>query len=947
MYKKVFPVVILLGLIACKTTKSPDATTHKNETIIQNISEQLIPNNPNVVTGTLSNGLKYYIQNNGKPANKVELRLIVNAGSILEDDDQQGLAHFMEHMCFNGTKNFEKNELVDYLQGIGVKFGAHLNAYTGFDETVYILPIPSDDPEILEKGFQILADWAFHALLTDEEINKERGVVLEEYRTRLGANERMMKNYLPKLLYNSKYSERLPIGKKEIIENFKPDVLRRFYKDWYRPDLMAVIAVGDIDVAVLEAKIKKHFGKQPKVENPRKREVFLITNHDETLVSIESDKEASFNQVQLMYFNDSNTPTPEVTTKDARKSIIQNLFSTMINNRLGELRNSKNPPFIYGFSFNGGTYARNKEAYQSMAMVAGTDHLTALRALVEENERVKRFGFQKGEFERAKTAILASLEKQFLNKDKMESKVLVAPLLSNFLEEESFQSIEWSHNFVKEQLPTIQLEEINALIKTYIKDTNRFVLLTGKEKTTTEKEVLALLEEVKTSTTIKPYQDEAVKESLFATLPKAGSIVNETNNDKLNIKTITLSNGAKVSYKKTDFRNDQILFKCQSYGGTSIISTEDYLASHLAINAVTEGGIAGLDKNALNKFLTGKIVKVNPLISNSNEGMRGSSTPKDLETLFQLIHLNFTAVNKDEEAFQSHATKQKGFLRNLLANPNYYFSNEFNKFQYGKSPRFTGFPTPEDYDKTNYNLAYKIYQERFANAGDFNFYFVGNFDESQLKKYAELYIASLPSTKERENFKDLGFRAIKGSHTKTFYKGNDPKSMVNIIYRGEAPYNDKDALAIKTIGEILSIKMVEKLREEISGVYSPRVSARMTDGIYDMHTLNVSFSCAPENSEMLKTIAMKEVANLIEKGPSEKDVNKAKEAFLLNRKEQIKKNSFWLSKIAKADFNKKDINGVLNYEDAVNNITAKQIQNTAKKYFNNGAVVGILMPEKK
>ncbi len=947
MFKKILPLALILGAIACKTSQKTEVAPALKEKITETTTTQSIPNDPSVKKGVLSNGLTYYIQNNGKPADKVELRLVINAGSILEDDDQQGLAHFMEHMCFNGTKNFKKNELVDYLQSIGVKFGAHLNAYTGFDKTVYILPIPSDDAEKLEKGFQILEDWAFNALLTDEEINNERGVIMEEYRTGLGANKRMMKNYLPKIMYKSKYADRLPIGKKEIIENFKPEAIRRFYKDWYRPDLMAVIAVGDVDVAMLEDKIKAHFEKQPKAENPRKRESFHITNHDETFVAIESDKEATFNQVQLMYMADGNNPTPEKTINDARNSLVESLFATMINNRLGELRNSKKPPFVYGFSSYGGTFARSKEAYQSMAMAAGPNHLTALKALAEENERVKRYGFQNGEFNRAKTSILARYEKAFLNQGKTESRRLVQPLIDNFLTGESYQNDEWAYHFSQQQLPTISLAEVNVLIKKYLKETNRMIILTGKEKTTTEKEVLDLLESVKTNTSIKPYEDATIQESLFTTLPKKGTIVKETSNEKLGIKTITLSNGAKVTYKKTDFKNDEILFDTQSYGGTSLLNNKDFISTHLAINAITEGGIAGLNKNDLKKFLTGKMVSLRPRVSNSYEGMNGSSTPKDLETLFQLIHLNFTSVNKDPESFQSHVIKQKGFLGNLLANPNYYFMDAFGKFKNPNNPRHTGFPTPEAYDNTNYELAYKIYNERFANAADFDFYFVGNFDENKLKEFTKQYIASLPANDKKENFKDLGYRQISGNHTKIFNKGNDPKSKVSIIYRGEASYNDKDALAIKTIGEILSIKMIEKLREEAQGVYSPRVGARMNKDIYDTYSLNISFGCGPENAEKLKTIAMQEVTNLINNGPSEKDLNKAKEGYLVARKEQLMKNKFWLSRITEADFNKTDINNILNFEKSVNSMTTKQIQNAAKKYFSNGAIIGMLMPEKQ
>ncbi|MFD0964036.1 M16 family metallopeptidase [Pseudofulvibacter geojedonensis] len=949
MTKKILSLAALAAIMACKSSQTTEApitpkTPEAPAVVEASAKEELIPSDPSVVQGTLSNGMKYYLKNNGKPADKVELRLVVNAGSILEDDDQQGLAHFMEHMNFNGTKNFKKNELVDYLQGIGVKFGAHLNAYTGFDETVYILPIPSDDPEKLEKGFQIIEDWAFNALLTDEEINKERGVVLEELRTRLDAENRMMQNYLPKVLYKSKYSKRLPIGKKEILENFHPDAIRRFHKDWYRPELMSVIAVGDVDIATLEAKVKSHFGSYPASKNPRKREVFSTQNHDETFIAIEADKEATFNQIQLMY-KAVGTAKPEVTLADARHSLVDGLFSQMINNRLGELRNSANPPFVYGYSFYGGTWVRNKEAYQSIAMATEGKQLEALKALVEENERVKRFGFQKGELARAKTAMMAQLDKMYENRDKQESKRLIQPYIDNFLEGEAMPSVEWAVNFSKKEIPTITLEDVNGLIEGYLSDKNRVVIIKGKEKTVTKQQVTDLLNSVKTDTSIKAYQDETVQESLFTALPTKGSITKETKNEKLGITTLTLSNGATVKYKKTDFKNDEIVFQAQSYGGTSLISDKDYLAANLALRGVTEAGIAGLNKNDLKKFLTGKIANVRPYVSSLSEKMTGSSTPKDLETLFQLIHLNFTAINKDQEAFNSYTTKQKGFMGNLLANPQYFFMNEMSKFRYGKSPRFTGFPTVEDYDKTNYELAYKIFKERFANAGDFSFYFVGNIDEAKLKEYSELYLASLPANNSREEYKDLGFRPLSGKHEKLVNKGNDPKSQVSIIYTGETKYDAYEALYFKALSEILGIKMTEKLREEAAGVYSPRVRGSITESAYDSFNLTISFGCGPENVNSLKAIANQEVANIIANGPTEKDLNKAKEAFLLARKEGLEKNKFWLQKIADSDFDKKDINKIFEYNDAVNKLTTKDIQNVAKKYLSKGAITGILMPE--
>ncbi len=911
------------------------------------INTGLIPTDPNIRTGKLANGLTYYIRNNGKPADKVVLRLAVNAGSILEDDDQQGLAHFMEHMNFNGTKNFKKNELVDYLQSIGVKFGAHLNAYTSFDETVYILPIPSDNEEKLEKGFQIIEDWAFNTLLTDEEIDKERGVVLEEYRLGLGADKRMLGNYLPKIMHNSKYADRLPIGKKEILENFSYDAIRRFRKDWYRPDLMAVVAVGDVDLDKLEAKIKEHFGKQPAVVNPRERKVFEVPTHKETLVAVETDKEATFNRVQLLY-KDYELPKADITIDEYKKSMVKGLFSQMINNRLDELRNSEKPPFVYGFSFHGGTWARSKNAYQSFAMTSPTGQLEALKVLLEENERVKRYGFQKGEFERAKKDIMARMEKSYQNKDKTESRNFVGEYVRNFLEQEAIPGIEWEYNMYKKELGTIDLEEVSLLINNYLHKDNRVVVLTGADKEgnpkITEQQVLDVMSAVEKAD-IKPYEDEDLGDALMTDLPKAGAIIKEVKNKALGITTLTLINGATVVYKKTDFKDDEVLMESYSYGGTSLYDTDTYMKTANANQGLSQAGINGFSKINIGKLLSGKIANVNPYIRTNSEGLKGSSTPKDLETLFQLTHLYFTKLNKDDKAFNSFVAKQKAFLANILSNPNFYFQIEMGKFLNKGNKRYVGFPTAEDWDKADYTLAYEKYKERFANAGDFNFYFVGNFDEERLRAYVKQYIASLPSSDSREEFKDHGFRPLSGAHEKIIKKGTEPKSNVRIQFSGETAYNGKDAKLLKSLGEILSIKLIEKLREEEAGVYGVSAQGSMNKFPYGSYSFTISFPCGPENVIKLKDAALAELQSIIDNGPLEKDVSKIKEAQLLEYKENLKKNRYWIRSLKNADYNKKDRSKIIGLTKEIDDINAKDIQDVAKKYLSGGHILAILYPE--
>ena len=787
------------------------------------------------------------------------------------------------------------------------------------------------------------------ALLTDKDIDEERGVVIEEYRTRLGAATRMQQKYLDKIAYRSRYADRLPIGTKENLETFKYESLRRFQKDWYRPDLMAVIAVGDLDVETLEKKIKSHFGELKNPESAKAREEYYSDNHEGTFVAIETDEEASASQVQI-YYKDKGNPEVTKTVKDYRDNMVEGLFTGMINNRLREYSNKPNPPFVFGFSFHGGIIG-NKEAYQSIAQTKETGQLEALKTLLEENERVKRFGFKASELDRAKKDYLARLDRAYKNRDKLESNRIVGGYIQNFLNDRPIPGVEWTFNYAQSELPNVKLNEVNSLIADFLHDDNRLVVLTGPKKEglkkVTEQEVVDLLDAVKKSN-ITDYEDELVRTELMTAKPKKGSITNvDVNNHELlnETVTITLSNGAKVIYKKTDFKNDEILLDAFSYGGTSLYSDEEFLQVTNANGGLTEAGIDGLSRNDISKIMSGKIASVRPFIGTYNEGLRGSASPKDLELMFQMIHLYFTKLDKDDEAFASFISKQKAFLGNLQSNPNTYFSIALGKYLNEGNPRYTGFPSPEDLDKANYDLAYKKYKERFANAGDFNFYFVGNIDQNKLGELAETYIASLPGSPERETYKVPTFRPKSGADELIVKKGTEPKSQVNLIYRGETTYDAKEARAMRALGEILSIKLIEKLREEEGGVYGAGARGSISKIPYGRYNFSISFPCAPENAEKLATVAVAELQKIIDNGPEAGDLDKVKKAQLLSRKDQLEQNRFWLSTIRNTDYNKGDINDVLKFEDNVNALTTQDIHNVAKKYLTKGLLRAMLMPE--
>jgi zinc protease len=909
-----------------------------------------IPVDDQVTIGQLENGLTYYIRPNSKPENKIELRLVVNAGSILETEEQLGLAHFMEHMNFNGTKNFAHNELVDYLQSIGVKFGQHLNAYTSFDETVYILPIPSEDPEIVEKGFDILEDWAFNCLLTPEEIEKERGVVLEELRLGLGADKRMMDRYLPKLMYGSQYAERLPIGKKEVLETFDHSVLEDFYKTWYRPDLMAVVVVGDITVEDAKMKIEDHFGKYENPKDAPVRKNFMVPNHEETFVAIESDPEAAFSRVQLVY-KDKGNAKPNVLIADYREDMVVGLFNTMINNRLDEIANNPNPPYTYGYSYHGSGWARTKEAYQSFSVTSPEKMLDAFETLVVENERVKRHGFTEGELERAKKQILSNYERMVADKDKTESARYTREYVYNFLEGEIIPGIEAEYRAHKILYEGIGIVDVDELIERFIHDDNRVVIFTGPEggdmPVYTEEQILAVFAKVE-SMDIEPYEDEDVAESLMETMPEPGSIAGIEEMPSIGVKKLELSNGATVYYKKTDFKDNEILFRAYSPGGSSLFEMDDYKKTAYAMDGVEEAGMGGFKQNELAKMMADKQASASAYVSSLSEGLRGSSTVKDLETLFQMIYLKMTAINEDEEAYQTYVQKQTAMMNNLLNMPQYWYMIERVKMLQKNNPRFTNpIPGAQDFEGQDYALAHQMFSERFANASDFTFFFVGSFEEDQLQELCVNYLAALPSTGETEEFVHHPYERLTGKNEVVFNKGTDPKSMVDIWYYTMAEYDPAKAYYLRSAGEILTIKLIENLREGQSGVYGvgARGSASMwPEGAY---YFSISFPCGPENAETLKEAAIEELNKLKENGPEEKDLAKIKEAQRLELKEDLKENRYWMNSLETMYTNNMPFETIVDFEKRIEKLSATDIQKALNEYVNENVVITMLMPEEQ
>ncbi len=890
-----------------------------------------IPNDPNVRIGKLSNGLTYYIRKNAKPENKIEMRLAVNVGSTSERDDQQGLAHFLEHMAFNGTKSFKKNELVSFLQSIGVRFGADLNAYTGFDETVYILSIPTEKKELVDKGLLVLNEWASEITLDPEEIQKERGVVLEEFRLGTGAEQRMRDRYFPKIFKGSAYAERLPIGHKDVLEKFEPKLLTDFYEDWYRPDLMAIVVVGSLDVDEMEKKIKANFSNIKAKRKVKQKPALTVPDHKETLIAVETDKEASNTSAQLIFKKPPERPKIQ---QDLRRQLVKNFFNGMLNARLDEIRQGPNPPFVFGGAGFGG-FVRNKDAYSIFSITDPKSVKSALTVFLDENNRVKQFGFTPGEFERQKSRYFVTLENNYKEREKSESSAFADRYVYHYLAGQPAPGIEFDYNFAKAVVPTLTLKEINDLAKEAITTENRVVVVTGPEKPgityPTQDEIIALLKQAETAK-LTAYVDDAVDEVLVADLPAAAKVTEEKTDDKFGITYWTLSNGVKVVLKTTDFKADQILMRAFSPGGLSIVADDKALSGTYLGQIAGESGLKKLSKPQLTKLLAGKRANASISVSDLYEYVNGTSTPKDFETMLQLTYLQFSGVNFDQAAFDSFLNKQRKFVGDMLANPQIYFNNEVNKIMSQNHPRSFGFPTLEQLDRIKLEEVKAIYADRFSDASDFTFIFVGNFDNENVKPQILKYLGNLPTKKRVEAWKDLGIRPPEGKVEKVIRKGVDQKSQVQIVFTGPAKFDVNEARSLGALGELLTIKLTEILREEKGGVYGVGAFGSLSKIPYERYNFSIGFPCGPENVESLTEAALAEIVKVQKGEIDDKDIEKVKEARRIKAREDVKRNEYWALEISRSLLQDLDLYSLDDLEKRINAITKEDLQAVAKKY---------------
>ena len=907
-----------------------------------------IPFDPSVKMGKLANGLKYYIRKNAKPEKRCELRLALNAGSMLENDDQQGLAHFVEHMCFNGTKNFKKSALVDFLESAGVKFGAHLNAYTSFDETVYMLQLPTDKEEIFTKGFQVLEDWAHNVSFDAEEIEKERGVVISERRGRLGAGERMRLQWWPTAFEGSRYANRLPIGTIQVLENFKPEVLKDFYNTWYRPELMAVCAVGDFDVDKVEAMIKEKFGRIAAKPNAAKHQTFEVPDHKGLRVAIANDNEATQTTIQLNYKHPLSIST---TLGDMRKGLVAELFNNMLGTRFEELIQKGGTPFSFAYS-GYSNYVRTKNGFSSFGMVKETGILDGLRILLIENERAKKHGYNAGELERAKKEMMTYMEKGYKERDKTESSRYVQGMVSSFLEDEPLVDVAFNLDFYKKYLDGITLEEVNALGKKWIfeKGDNATCVIQAPRKSElklpTEDDIKKVFEEVAVAK-INPLTEEAVATQLMKEMPKAGTVVSEKKNAELGITEWSLSNGAKVIFKPTTFKNDEVLMSAYSPGGYTMYPVADNDNGSFASFGIAQSGLGELDAVQLQRYMTGKIARISPYISELFEGFNGSYSPKDEETAMQMLNLYFTAPRKDDKMFKNVLSQQRVFMENMSKSPDAAFRDSVMVSMYQNHPRRQPFK-PERLDKINMDRAFEIYKDRFADAGDFTFFFTGNVEEKKFRALVETYIASLPSKSRKETWTDPKIEPTTVAKSMNVQKGIEPKSTVQLTYLGDFKYDRMSNFEMNALVKLLSTKLREKIREEKGGTYGVNVSPSVSKYPKERYQLTISFGCAPEKVGELMDAALKEVEDVINNGSDEKNMVKIKETFLREREVDLKENRFWSSYIATSYQNGMDVMDLNKYNAWVNALTGKDLKKIAKKYVKNGKLMKFtLKPETK
>lgn len=909
---------------------------------------------PAVRHGKLENGLTYYIRHNKMPEQRAEFYIVQNVGSMQEEENQRGLAHFLEHMAFNGTKNFpSKKGIQEYTESIGMRMGENLNAYTGFDETVYMLmDVPVIREGIIDSCLLILHDWSSFLLLDDEAIEKERGVIREEWRTTRTAQSRLWEQQLPKMYPDSKYGYRLPIGDIDVLNNFKGDELRDYYKKWYRPDLQAIVIIGDIDPDQIEGKIEALFSNIPAPNNPTAKEKYPVADNATPFVSIAKDREASHMLLNIYYKHNKIPDQLKGTLADFITYYSQAIISMVMSERFSEMVQKPNPPFIAAYASDGNYFiSKTKGAWTSTAVVKPGELMRAMKALVEEMERVKKFGFTEAEYERAKENVLASYESAFKDREKQENSLYAQECIRHFTDMEYMPGIEMEYDLIQEIAPKFPLEGINTYIRNLFDPENNgknlVISLTGPDRAEiaypTERELLAMYLAAQAEK-VEANEEETVSKILIPELPVPGKIVS-TQDDPLfgGITLYTLSNGVRVVVKKTEHKADEILMTASSPGGTTLFKDDQDIANLKVINnAIMLGGLGEFNANTLRKALAGKNVQCGAGIRMSSESFNGNASPADLKTLFELIYLQFTSLRIDDEAYASFEERVKAELDNLYNNPMVAFSDSLTAVAYNHNPRNARLKG-SDFEKVDYHRMIEMYRERYADASDFVFTFVGNVDTDSIRPLMEQYLATLPTLGRKEKGDEKQVTPFqKGKKTCHFtQKMETPKSTVGLMYTGQMPYNLKNVVTTLLLSQILDLVYMEKVREEESASYSVENMISLYDFPEGRTSLQVYFDTDPEKQDKIIQIVKTELERIAKEGPRVEHLEKSRINITKGRLEMFQRNHYWLNIIDAYYF--RNFDGHTEYDAILKNLKADDVKAFTKKLLNQGNLIEVVM----
>ena len=865
-----------------------------------------IPTDPDVKVGKLDNGLTYYIRHNAWPEQRAEFYIAQRVGAIQENDDQRGLAHFLEHMCFNGTDNFKGNDIVKWCETVGVKFGRDLNAYTSIDQTVYnISNVPTTREGIIDSCLLILHDWADGLLLEPEEIDKERGVIHEEWRMRTSAQMRMLERDLPRLYPNSKYGHRMPIGLMEVIDNFKPEVLRAYYEKWYRPDNQAIIVVGDVDVDKVEQKIKNLFAPIKMPANPAPVVAEAVPDNQEAIIVVDKDKEMQYSIVQLMFKSD---PIPDEMKSNMQYLVIDYLKDAcmgMLNDRLTELAQKADCPYLQGgVEYDQYLLSKTKDAFNISVLPKEGQTEAALKAAFIEARRAAQFGFTATEYQRYKQNFLSQLDKQYSNKDKRFNSQFVNEYVKNYLAKEPIPSLDDYYQVMKQVVPMLPLETINELMKNFFedKDSNMVVLNMNQEKDgavyPTEASLKKAIDEAR-ATQLEAYVDNVKNEPLITKLPKAGKIVKEVAGKKFDYKELTLSNGAKVILKHTDLKKDQVILASEGFGGSSRYGEKDFANIKLFDDVIEASGLGNFSHTELEKALAGKIASASMALGTDRANITGSSTPTDVETMLQLVYLYFTNINKDQESYDNMMKTTELMLKNKLLQPEAVFSDSLTLTIQNHSKRFAPLAM-DDLKNVDYDRILQMAKEQTSNAAAFTFTIIGNYDEATIRPLIEQYLASLPAQKKVVKGKDVD-EYFKGEVINNFKrKMETPKAIAVMVWlNDQMKYSLENVVRADMVGQILSMIYTEKIREEASAAYSVMAQAGMSrDDYRSIGQVLVYCPMKPEKGDVATKIMLDEVNNMVKSVDAGK-LNKVKEYMLKNIDDQAKTNNYWIRAIGR------------------------------------------------